>query len=85
MEKLDQFEAAEQLTTAWTEASIKSYSDLVPTPVDLEEDETVECDLCWDELPRLRAVKGFTTCVSCQRDIEKRSNQYGRKNSREWE
>ena len=84
-EKLDQLEAAELLTSNWQAANIEAVRANVPTERDISEDEVVECELCGDTLPHLRAVKGFTTCVSCQHDIEKRSKRCGKSRYSDYE
>ena len=85
MEKLDQLEAAEQITSAWTDASIKSYADLVPTPIELADDEIVECESCGIELDPRRARSGYVICTDCKREEERRSKLYGKRNTREWD
>ncbi len=84
MEK-DFIDHANELAATVVNKGVSAISSLVPEPVELGDDEVVECEICSDVLPHLRAIKGFTTCVSCQQDIERRSKHYGKRYSHEWD
>lgn len=79
-----QIDAAQERDQEILEDSLNAVRSLVPEEKDALTDDDLTCDICCEpnSIPPARAYRGYTTCLSCQSQLEKHNKQYNRRLSR---
>ena len=81
----DVLDQAAELSEALARKSEAEIRAKVPQPIELDEDDVVECESCGNPVSTHRARLGYTICLECASWSEKRSKQYGKKFLREYD
>lgn len=84
MDEIDFAQARQEEDNADALAAVRA--NVPEEKYELTEDD-LTCSSCGepDSIPPARALRGYTTCVSCQSYMEKSNKQYNRRGSRNYD